>query len=112
MKMSSMSSEELIAAGYSKEMPNTNTLVNVEIGDGVMYIGSYAFLNCSSLTSITIPESVASINGAAFYGCKKLTNVRYSGTQEQWNAITKGSNWNYNVPATYVQCFDGQVSLQ
>ena len=30
---------------------------------------------------------------------------------KQWNAIVFGTNWNKNVPATYVTCSDGKVSL-
>ncbi|MGN1227625.1 MAG: leucine-rich repeat domain-containing protein [Christensenellales bacterium] len=53
----------------------------------------YAFYGCSGLTgSITIPEGVTSIGTYAFYGCSGLTDVYYSGTEEQWNAITIGSN--------------------
>jgi hypothetical protein len=40
-----------------------------------------------------------------------LTSITYEGTQEQWNSITKGIDWNYLVLATYVQCSDGQVAL-
>lgn len=29
----------------------------------------------------------------------------------QWNAIEKGDNWDVGVPATHVQCSDGQVAL-
>jgi hypothetical protein len=46
-----------------------------------------------------------------FNGCSDLNSITYEGTQEQWNTITKGSDWNYSAPATYVQCTDGQVTL-
>jgi hypothetical protein len=63
------------------------------------------------LTSITIPNSVTSIGDSVFYQSTNLASIIYDGTTEQWNAITKGDNWNYAVSATYVQCTDGQVAL-
>ena len=46
---------------------NANILT-VAIGDGITYIGTYAFYNCSGLTSITIPNSVTVIGRQAFSG--------------------------------------------
>ena len=46
-----------------------------------------------SLTSITIPESVTSIGDFAFSGCSSLKTINYTGTEEQWNAISKGTSW-------------------
>lgn len=39
---------------------------NVEIADGITYVGSNAFSGFDSLESITVPESVEYISGAAF----------------------------------------------
>lgn len=86
-------------------------LPSITIPNNVTSIGSMAFQGCRSLTSITIPNNVASIGIAAFYGCSDLVSIIYEGTQEQWNAITKGDNWNGYVPTTYVQCTDGRVEL-
>ena len=47
----------------------------VKIGDSVLWIGEYAFSNCSSLTSVEIPDSVTSIGSSAFSGCSSLTSV-------------------------------------
>ena len=87
------------------------SLASVTVGNSVTSIGNYAFRNCSSLTSITIPDSVTSIGERAFYDCSSLENITFEGTTTEWNAITKGSNWNLNVPVTHVQCSDGQVAL-
>lgn len=75
-------------------------------------IGNEAFCGCDDLTSIIIPNSVTVIGRMAFYSCTSLTSIIYEGTKAQWNAIPKGPNWNYNVPAAYVQCSDGQANLQ
>ena len=44
----------------------------VVIGEGVHYIGRYAFEGCVSLESITIPESVQEIGYSAFWGCNNI----------------------------------------
>jgi hypothetical protein len=52
----------------------------------------------------------------AFAGCYKLAKINYTGTEEQWNNITKGENWapigasleivyNYTLPFKYATPF-------
>ena len=80
-------------------------------GDKVVEIGEGSFYNCDSLTSVVIPDSVTTIRDAAFYDCVNLVSIVFDGSTSQWNAISKISQWNYNTPATHVQCSDGQVAL-
>ena len=72
-------------------------LTSVTIGNSVTNIGAGAFSSCTSLTSITIPDGVISIGEWAFSWCSSLTSIKYRGTEEQWNAITKGSSWDYGT---------------
>lgn len=94
-----------------------DNLASVTIGREVTRIEYDAFYICDSLTSITIPNSVTHIGERAFAGCSSLTNILFTGTTEQWHAIGKDydvygiDNWNRDVPATYVQCSDGQVII-
>ena len=88
-----------------------SSLTDVAIPDSITSIGSQAFGYCTSLTSVTIPSSVTSISNYAFNNCTNLTDINYKDTIAQWNAITLGTNWSQNVPATHVQCTDGQVTL-
>ena len=88
-----------------------NLLESVIIPDSITNINGSAFHSCENLTKITIPNNVSYIGPDAFYGCENLTNIIYNDTIEQWNLINKIDNWNGGVPATYVQCSDGQVAL-
>ena len=77
-------------------------LKSITIPNSVITIFDDAFYNCTSLTSITIPESVTSIGNLAFYGCSNLRTINYEGTEEQWNNITKSTDWNDGCPADMV----------
>ena len=81
------------------------SLKSITIPEGVKSIGSKAFHNCESLTSVTIPSSVFSIGTYAFGHCLSLKTINYTGTKEQWNAISKGTDWNagtsFNVIYNY-----------
>ena len=61
--------------------------------EGVTTIDTYAFSECENLASITIPSTVTYIGDSAFSNCDKLAEIVFTGTEEQWNAITVG---NYN----------------
>ena len=87
------------------------SITSLTIGKGVTCIGYAAFYNCTSLTSVTIPDSVTSIGDYAFYDCSSLKIIMFEGTVAQWNEITKGEDWAYNVPATKVTCSDGTVDI-
>lgn len=86
-------------------------LKSVTIPNSVTSIGDEAFLLCIRLANIVIPESVTQLGYWAFAECMALTDIVFDGTMEQWNNISKDGYWNYKVPADYVQCTDGQVTL-
>lgn len=72
-------------------------VTKVSIPNGVTSIGERAFLNYTSLTNVTIPEGVKSIGASAFDSCSNLASIYFRGTEEQWNAITKGDSWNSSM---------------
>ena len=68
-------------------------LKKITIPDGITSVDWYAFSNCTSLEIIVIPESMTSIGYEVFRGCTKLSEVRYTGSEDMWNAlIIKGGN--------------------
>ena len=67
---------------------NHAVLKHLILPESLVNIGAQAFLYCYSLESVSIPSSTTSIGYRAFYGCNSLTDVYYSGTEEQWNAIS------------------------
>jgi len=90
---------------------NCSSLTSITIPDGVTGIGDEAFSVCSSLASITIPDNVTGIGSCAFSSCESLKKIYYRGTEEQWNAISKGYEWNYNTGSgsyTVIYNYDGE----
>ena len=79
-----------------------SSLTSITIPSSVTSIGENAFYRCSRLTSITIPSSVTSIGGYTFLDCTSLKTINYTGTEEQWNAISKGTDWNKSCPSDMV----------
>ena len=85
-------------------------LDSITIPTSVKSIGWKAFSG-SSLTEITIPNSVTSIGEGAFFGCESLITINYTGTIAQWNQMTLGEDWRWDVPAKVVHCTDGDVEI-
>ena len=75
--------------------------------NGITEIYKFAFYGCSSLTSITIPNGVTSIGEGAFGGCSSLNSIIFQGTQDEWNAIRKGADWDNGMGVYTVTCTVG-----
>ena len=87
-------------------------LTSIEIPSSVTSIGNFAFSGCSGLTGIEIPSSVTSIRDYAFWFCSGLKDVYYTGTQEQWNAISFGSGGDVlNVFGAYDEDLRQNISI-
>lgn len=76
-----------------------NNITSVKVPEGYTDIGMGAFAFFSNLTNIKLPESLTEIGNSAFNGCTSLKTINFKGTEAQWNAITKGSNWNRGCPS-------------
>ena len=67
-------------------------------------------------TELVIPSMynglpVTAIAGHAFAHNTRITSIIFNGTTDEWYGIVKDEYWNLDVPVTYVQCTDGQVSF-
>ena len=91
---------------------NCKKLSSVTFGTGALTINDYVFDKCTSLTSITLPAELVRLRGWIFRGCTNLKTVNFAGTKEQWNSVTKHSNWLGNdTSVTVVHCSNGDVTL-
>ncbi|MBD5369504.1 MAG: leucine-rich repeat domain-containing protein [Bacteroides sp.] len=53
---------------------NNNGILNLQLGEGVISIGAYAFAN-NELKEVVIPNSVNRIEDCAYYNCKELQKI-------------------------------------
>ena len=81
-------------------------ITEFKIPKNTTFIGAQTFYNCSSLTSVVIHKNVTSIGGAAFSNCPNLQTIYFEGTEEEWNAISKSTDWNANVHADFEIVFN------
>lgn len=77
-------------------------------------IGGYMFGSCTALSSFTIANTVTRIGEHCFNYCGNLETITYEGSLEQWQAITKGTNWDGKggqgiavSGLTRINCLDG-----
>ena len=78
-------------------------------------LGSFMFVQCTALESLTISTNCKTFGSNMLTYCESLTTITYEGTKEQWNAITKPTNWmTSDAKANYhngylqrINCVDG-----
>lgn len=76
-------------------------VIAIEVGNSVTYLPSYS-LKGSKLTYVKLPRSITKIDMDAFAGSWELTAIHYEGTEEEWNAIDKATDWDYSTSITEI----------
>lgn len=59
------------------------TKFELDIPEGVVAIGAYAFANCEKLSRVSLPSSLRFLGDNVFMDCPNLEKVEYRGTLEQ-----------------------------
>ena len=72
-------------------------ITSVCIEPGITGIAANSFQNAANLCTAELPSGITTIGAGAFSGCTALKTLRFSGTEAEWNKITKGNN---NAPLT------------
>ena len=62
----------------------------VNINEGVISIGDYAFFNCNNMVSISIPNTIERIGTGAFANCSKLSGIELP---EKLSSIERLTFW-------------------
>jgi len=86
---------------FGDQYEDTSSLVSVVMGNGVEYIGKYAFARCVNLKgtldddtdiygSIILPDSLTYLGESAFYNCAKLTGVKIG------TGLTEIQGWTFS----------------
>lgn len=84
-------------------------VTSITFPDSLIRIENDAFGTCYYLAEVTFGTGLTKIGDRAFYNCIGLRTINYRGTVSQWNSITKGSNWCYNISTYRVHCSDGNA---
>ena len=85
---------------------------SVIISEGVTYVGSNAFVDCSALKYVYLSKTVASVASDAFTGCTGVNNVVICNkpTAINWNLSGFGSSTTFKVPRRFVSDYQALYS--
>ena len=87
--------------GFNASITKNVIIPEDYMGIPVEEIDYLAFLECDVIESVTISTGIKYIRSTAFYHCDNLKTVKFLGTEEQWNAVSKGHEWITNTEVTY-----------
>ena len=77
--------------------------------------GNKAVLECENGETAVferkaLPKNIKEIGGSCFSSCSALTEIRFEGTKDEWRAIVKGKDWNYDCGNYVIKCTDGDIA--
>jgi hypothetical protein len=99
--------DQAIAQGAFYGCENITSII---LNEDITGIRTYAFYECTGLTEIIIPSTVTLIESSVF-AYSRIESITFNGTIEQWNSISKQTNWNNNSSITQIICTDGIITL-
>ena len=109
---------------------NGELFTEFNLPEEITELGGYTFVGLASIETIVVPEGIEIIGKAFCYVKAKriefpstvwefrdyvlygseITEIAYNGTMEEWHAIYT-YNVTYNMPATEVECTDGNFDV-
>lgn len=79
----------------------------------VKRIAFEAFKDNTTIESVKLPSSIESIGSRCFMSCTRLSVIEFSGTADQWDAITKGEFWSKDIaPNAVVKCNGDKTTIE
>lgn len=74
-----------------------SSLSSITFNGNITSLESASFSDCPALQSISLPSTLTSIGETAFaiYDGTVPLSIEFGGTKAQWDAVSKGTNWNY-----------------
>ena len=89
---------ESVGAGAFEQC---TSLTSIDVPNSVQNIGSNAFYACSNLSNVSFGENseLTAIGSGAFEDCSSLQTIVFDGSEDEWNAISFGDDWDYGTGA-------------
>lgn len=83
-------------------------LTQIELFEGLVSVGASAFSACRSLRQVTIPSSVTLLGKNCFEN-SDLQEITYCGTMQQWEYVTKETNWDAGMAYSLIYVCGGAL---
>lgn len=94
---SGMNGREVVGIS-TRAFENVDTVEEVYLPATIKELPAKLFDNCDLLHAVYIPATVTKIGKYFITDCPEFTIIRFGGTEEQWNKISKGSVLTENYP--------------
>ena len=69
-----------------------SALTSIKLPEGLTTVGDGSFC-ATGLTNITVPKSLKKVGQTAFWSIPAIDTVTYTGTLDQWEALTKSNDF-------------------
>ena len=95
-----------------KDAFNSAAFTSIVIGADILdQCSDTTFGSYGNLRSLRLENNITNITNV-FKTATVLDKIYYGGTVEQWNLITKATDWKLNIPSTcVVRCTDGDIPI-